>query len=91
MGARGGLRCEACFVICGAAITKRRVNPTPIVEHFDVLKQRPTGLLARRIPFVMRQFTLDCAEQTLRHRVVVAIAGSAHARRDLMRSHQVLT
>lgn len=56
------------------------MEPLAIVEPFDKRKDLSARLLPCVIRLVMDQLILERAEETLRHRVVIAVALPAHAR-----------
>jgi len=51
-----------------------------IVEPFDVLKEREPGGIARREAVACEQLAFEGGEETLRHRVVEAVAPAARRR-----------
>ena len=90
-GGRGGSSSiEAGLELFGALVAYRRVTSLAIVPAFDVLEDRLSGFFARCIFPVMHQFLLQRPPEAFHHRVVVAVAGAAHARGDVMRLQQTL-
>ena len=71
------------------AVAKRRVQPLSVVEDLDVVVQRSTSFLDRGPARAVREFLLQGAEEALDHRVVVAVAATAHADRHPVRGAQV--
>ena len=78
MGARWGLK-EGLLELSGTAIAERRVTTPAIVEHLDELEQRLLCLRASLVLLVMDQLTLQGAEETLNHCVVIAVTSTTHA------------
>src|SRR5215203_7451671 len=61
-------------------MTQRRMSTSLVIEHLDVVEQRHLGFAAARE--VLAELELHGGEETLHHRVVVAIAATAHAAGD---------
>src|SRR5438093_4760312 len=70
------------FKLFGADIAKRLMQPLPIIKHLDELKDLHTGFLGRAVVPIMHQLIFQRAEETLDHRVVVAVTLAAHARQE---------
>ncbi len=66
------------------------MSPLAVVEQFDVFEQLVAGLSSVTPPALMDQFNFESGEKTFRHRVVPAIAFTAHAALDAMYRQQLL-
>jgi hypothetical protein len=51
-----------------------------IVKDLDVLEQRLTSRIMRRVVLMVNQLGLESPKETLDDGVVIAVAGAAHAR-----------
>ena len=61
-----------------AEIVQRRVEPTPIMERFDVGEKITLGLVAGVLGTVMHQFALQRPKEALHRSIVVPIASAIH-------------
>src|SRR5216683_2348356 len=66
------------------------MSPLAVVEQFDVLEQLAAGLSSGTPLALIDQFDFECGEKTFRHRVVPAIAFTAHAALDAVYRQQLL-
>ena len=57
--------------------------PLSIVKHFDILANPANRLLTISILAVMNQFRLENGEEALHGRIIVHVAGTAHADQGL--------
>src|SRR5215510_8757065 len=73
-----------------AEVAERGMAPAAVVESFDVLEHRATGLDPGLPPAGVNQFDFERSEETLRHRVVPAVAAAAHAAPDPVQRQQLL-
>ena len=64
--------------------------PLAVVEQFDVFEQLVAGLSSGTPPAPMDQFNFERGEETFRHRVVPAVAFTAHATLDAVDRQQLL-
>ena len=62
----------------GRAIAESRVEPLAIVVALEISEQLAPGLLAGGEVFPMNELDLECGEEALHRRVVVAAALAAH-------------
>jgi len=62
------------FKLHRADIAQSLMEPLSIVEHFDEFKHCRLGLLAGQEVLIMNQLILQCTEEALDHRIVIAIA-----------------
>ena len=58
------------------------MQPLAIVEPFNERKDLPARVVSGAIPLVMYQLILEDAEETFRHRIIVAVSFTAHAWRQ---------
>ena len=58
------------------------MSPLAVVEQFDVFEQLVAGLSSGTPPALTDQFNFERGEETFRHRVVPAVAFTAHAALD---------
>jgi hypothetical protein len=68
------------FVSRGTDLTQRRMTTPLVIEHFDVVEQLHLGFAA--VVEVLSELELHGGEETLHHRVVIAVAAPAHAAGD---------
>ena len=73
-----GLAHHALLGLFGGEIPEGRVHAVPIVVSFDVAEQGLARFGVRRPAALMDQFHLQCVEEALHRRIVVAVAGPAH-------------
>src|SRR5438552_19175457 len=66
------------------------MSALPIVEQLDIFEDFATGLGSAPPVAPISQFELARGEKTLRHRVIPAIAFTAHAAQQAMRRQQLL-
>ena len=66
------------------------MSPLPVVEQFDVFEQLVAGLSSGTPPAGIDQFDFEGGEKAFRHRVVPAIAFTAHAALDAVYRQQLL-
>ena len=62
----------------------RRMPSLPIVIRFDVLKDTGLGHAPSPVPFSINKFDFERVEETLRDRVIVAVARVSHATAQTM-------
>ena len=67
------------FELDGRSIAERRMFTLPVVEHFDGLEDRLSGLVPGLETVGMDQLRLEGMEETLGRGMVPAIALAAHA------------
>lgn len=65
--------CQRCQVTDGA------VQTLPIVEDLDVVEDAGLGLLPGCVAMVVDPFSFEQCEEALQGRIVVTVAGTAHA------------
>ena len=53
-----------------------------VIPAFDELEHRPTRLFLRAEGATVQQFTLQCGEEALAQRIVVAVSNRSHRRPD---------
>ena len=66
------------------------MSPLPVVEQLDVFEQLVAGLSSGTPPAGIDQFDFEGGEKAFRHRVVPAIAFTAHAALDAVYRQQLL-
>ena len=66
------------------------MSPLAVVEQFDVFEQLVAGLSSGTPPAPMDQFNFERGEETFRHRVVPAVAFTAHTALDAVNREQLL-
>src|SRR5260370_788482 len=66
------------------------MSPLAVVEQFDVLEQLAAGLSSGTPLALIDQFDFECGEKTFRHRVVPAVAFTAHAALNAVYRQQLL-
>src|SRR5262245_4776801 len=71
--------CTGALEVLGRLIAESRVKATAVVEGLDVVEHAGTGLVARGVALVIDELGLQRVEEALLRRVVVAVAGAAHA------------
>lgn len=59
-------------------VTKRRMQPTPVVKHLDVLEGRGRHLFMRAPAPAMHLLVLEAVEPTLGRRIVPAVTTARH-------------
>src|SRR5438094_1877919 len=64
-------------------LANRRMTTPLVIEHFDVIEQCHLRVATAVEP--IGELRLDCREEALHHRVVVAVAAAAHAADDAAR------
>src|SRR5689334_1204354 len=64
--------------------------PLAVVEHFDIFEHLVAAVSSSTPPAPIDQFDFECGEKTFRHRVVPAIAFTAHAASDAVYRQQLL-
>src|SRR5690606_39483268 len=62
------------FIPHWADVAKCLMQPLPVVEHLDVIKDRCTCLVARIEGSMPGQLVLQVSEEAFCHRIVMAIA-----------------
>src|SRR5919108_2409127 len=78
------------FEFIGRQVAEGRMPPPAIVEQFDVFEDFASCLGSSLPMALIAQFEFECGEKTLGHRVIPAIAFTAHAAQQTMRSQQLL-
>ena len=68
------------FIAHRADIAKRLMQTLPVVEHFDVVKDRAAGLVTRPEGAMPCQFILQVSKEAFSDRIVIIVALAAHAR-----------
>lgn len=66
------------------------MSPFAIVEHLDVLEDRPPGFFLCQVFFMIHQLGLERAEEAFGDGIVVAVAFAAHRTDRLMILQQLL-
>ena len=75
-----GLLVQVGFKVHRRLIAGGAVEPLPVVKHFDPFKDSGPGLGPRGELAAMHQFAFEAAPEAFHRRIVVAVAGTAHAR-----------
>src|SRR5262249_34787852 len=73
-----------------AEVAERGMAPAAVVESFDVFEHCAPGVGPGLPPAWVNQFDFERSEETLRHRVVPAVAAAAHAAPDPVQRQQLL-
>lgn len=63
----------------GGDVVQRLMQPLPVIEHLDVIKDRCPGFIAGPEGSMPGQFVLQVAEEAFHHRVIIRITLAAHA------------
>src|SRR6516165_9095081 len=66
------------------------MSPLAVVEQFDIFEQLVAGLSSGTPPALTDQFNFERGKKTFRHRVVPAVAFTAHATLDAVNRQQLL-
>ena len=66
------------------------MSPPAVVEQFDIFEHLVAGVSSSTPPAPIDQFDFERGEKTFRHRVVPAIAFTAHAALDAVYRQQLL-
>ena len=80
----------AKFEFMGTQITESRMSPLTIVEQFKVFEDFAACLGSGTPVALINQFELEGGEKTLRHRIIPAVAFTAHAAQHAVRRQQLL-
>src|SRR5690242_16979273 len=80
----------AKFEFMGTQVAEGRMSPLPIVEQLDVFEDFAAGLGSGTPAALINQFELEGGEKTLRHRIIPAVAFTAHATQHAVRRQQLL-
>ena len=67
------------FEFCGRQVAGSGVAPLWVVEHLDVVEDIGLRIGSRGVGLAAHALALEQLEEALGHRVVVAVATSAHA------------
>jgi hypothetical protein len=68
----------------------RVVSPLWVVEHFDVVEDIASGLVAGGIDLTTNPFALEQLEKAFHHRVVMIIAALTHVGHQVVIAKEVL-
>lgn len=82
VGELGSSSTVLLFIRRWAEIAQSRMAALPIVEYFDVLKNRQLRLLTSPIAVPVGPLAFERTEEGFHRRIVVAIAFAAHADLD---------
>ena len=66
------------------------MSPLAVVKQFDIFEQLVAGLSSGTPATLLDQFDFERGEKTFRHRIVPAIAFTAHAALDAVCRQQLL-
>lgn len=84
------LRHIGSFALHGADVAERLMQPLPVVEHFDELKDLHLGFVAAVVVPLMDQFILQRAKEAFDDGIVVTVPLTAHARHEARLRQELL-
>lgn len=62
----------------------------PVIEHFDILEDLPPGFVPGGVVLMIHELALERPEEAFDTGIIPAVASTAHAGRDAVRSEQLL-